>query len=164
MTAKKKLTQADKKAAFLKIFPEMGTIELAAKQSGISRKTVYNWLASDKNFKKRFDKVRPVAKEVYVGTLEQEAHRRAVEGVLEPVFYQGELVDHVRKFSDVLLIVLLKANAPEKYRERVEQSVDLTTKGEAIKNDNGHIELSPQEWADTLVILAKAGVTAVNNN
>jgi hypothetical protein len=120
MTTKKKLTRADKKTLFLKKYMELGTIEQAAKETAVTRMTPYNWLSSDKDFKVRFEKVKPIGKGVYLGVLEDEARRRAVDGVLEGVYYQGELVDHVRKFSDVLLIVLLKANAPEKYRERQE--------------------------------------------
>lgn len=53
--------------------------------------------------------------------LEAEALRRAVDGVDEPVFTQkGELAGHVRKYSDTLLALLLKAHLPEKFRERSE--------------------------------------------
>jgi hypothetical protein len=45
-----------------------------------------------------------------------------------------------------------------------QSAVDVTTKGESIKNGNGHIELTPSEWAETLTILAQAGVTAISNN
>ena len=51
--------------------------------------------------------------------LEREAWRRASEGVKQPVFYQGEVCGHVRKYSDVLLIFLLKGARPDKYREQL---------------------------------------------
>jgi hypothetical protein len=62
------------------------------------------------------------AREEAVDLLEGEALRRAVQGVEEPVFYKGERVDkgQVRRYSDVLLIFLLKANRPVKFRDRVE--------------------------------------------
>lgn len=62
---------------------------------------------------------------VGVSALEDEAHRRAFDGVDEPVFYKGEDCGAVKKYSDTLAIFLLKAHAPEKYRERQ----DLTVKG-----------------------------------
>ena len=52
--------------------------------------------------------------------LELEARRRAVEGTERPVFYQGGEVGYVREYSDTLLIFLLKAHRPNKFRERVE--------------------------------------------
>ena len=49
--------------------------------------------------------------------------RRAVEGVEEPVgWYKGEAGGVVRKYSDTLLIFLLKGRKPEMYRERYEHS------------------------------------------
>jgi hypothetical protein len=52
-----------------------------------------------------------------VGALEDEALRRAVEGVEEPVYQGGKQVGVIRKYSDALLMFLLKAARPEKYRE-----------------------------------------------
>jgi hypothetical protein len=49
--------------------------------------------------------------------LEDEAVRRAYHGVEEPVFYKGVQCGTVTKYSDKLLIMLLKARNPAKYRE-----------------------------------------------
>ena len=57
-----------------------------------------------------------------VSVLEDEAQRRAM-GYEEDVYYKGEKVGTVTKYSDKLMEVLLKANAPEKYRERVESKI-----------------------------------------
>ncbi len=46
--------------------------------------------------------------------------RRAVEGVDEPRFHDGQICGHVRKYSDTLLIFMLKARRPDKYKERGE--------------------------------------------
>ena len=58
--------------------------------------------------------------ELGIGALEDEATRRAVEGVEGPVFFQGRQCGVVRKYSDTLLIFRLKAMRPEKYSERRE--------------------------------------------
>ncbi len=58
-----------------------------------------------------------------MSALEDEARRRAYDGWLEPVFHKGVKVGTVRKFSDTLLIVLLKAHKPEKYRENIKMDV-----------------------------------------
>ncbi len=96
----------------------MGTITHAATKAGINRKTHYNWLESDPEYAARFKE----ADEEATDNLEREARRRAVEGVDEPVFYQGDIVGHIRKMSDTLLIFLLKGAKPEKYRERFEHT------------------------------------------
>jgi hypothetical protein len=118
-TVQKKLQKA-KQEKFLDALYEMGTIERAATVIKIARKTVYNWIHADKAFASKMEKLLPQAKQNYLGVLEQEAHRRAVEGIDKPVYYKGDLVDTVKEYSDTLLIVLLKGNAPEKYRDRQE--------------------------------------------
>ena len=61
-------------------------------------------------------------------TLEMEARRRASLGVEEPVYYQGQVVGYVRKYSDVLLMFLLKAQRPEKFRDnhKIDGRIDGT--------------------------------------
>src|SRR5690606_15500082 len=93
----------------------LANVTRSARRAKIARQTVYDWLESDKEFKGRFDK----AVKIGLGVLEDEATRRAVEGVLKPVYQKGKKVGTVREYSDTLLIVLLKAQAPEKYKDRV---------------------------------------------
>ena len=58
--------------------------------------------------------------------LEAEAHRRAVEGVEEPVgWYKGQAGGTVRRYSDVLLMFLLKGVLPERYKDRIEDAWPL---------------------------------------
>ena len=47
--------------------------------------------------------------------LEEEMWRRAREGVEKPVFYQGKVVGHVREFSDVLVLELIRARPKHDY-------------------------------------------------
>lgn len=57
--------------------------------------------------------------------LEQVAYVRAVEGWEEPLAHQGVLTGHkVRKFSDQLLVHLLKANVP-KFRDQAKVEVNV---------------------------------------
>jgi hypothetical protein len=52
--------------------------------------------------------------------LEFEARRRAVDGWLEPVFHKGEVIGHIHRYSDGLLLRLLAAHLPKRFgRERV---------------------------------------------
>lgn len=107
-----------KKIAFLEAFRENGSVKHSAEIAGISRITHYDWLKKDEKYATDFINAREDAADA----LEKEARRRAKDGVLEPVFYQGEKVATVRKYSDVLLIFLLKGNRPEKFKERYEHT------------------------------------------
>lgn len=64
--------------------------------------------------------------ELFADELEIEMHRRAVHGVDEPVFYKGEVVGEVRKFSDQLAITLAKATRPDKFRDNVKVDANVT--------------------------------------
>lgn len=115
-TCKKEL----KSPAFLEELRSNGGFVLkACKAVGISKQTAYNWRDSDIEFREEWD----TAIELATEDLEKECRRRAYEGVLEPVFYQGEEVGTVRRFSDVLLIFQLKAlNA--RYRDKLTVDVN----------------------------------------
>lgn len=51
-------------------------------------------------------------------TLEDEAVRRANEGIRKAVRYKGKIVGYDTEFSDSLLIFMLKGGKPEKYKDR----------------------------------------------
>jgi len=103
---------------FLAAFAEHGNVTLAAKACGLGRRTVYDKLAGDAEFKARFRD----AEESAIDLLEAEAWRRAVAGVEKPVMSAGKIVTFVRDYSDGLMTLLLRANRPMKYRDRVEMS------------------------------------------
>ena len=77
-----------KKRAFLAAYAECGTVTHAAEIAGISRRMVQYWKKDDPEFAEAFR----VATEKAADRLEQEARRRAIEGVSEPVFYKGRKV------------------------------------------------------------------------
>jgi hypothetical protein len=52
--------------------------------------------------------------------LESAMIKRATKGWKEPVFQNGALVGHKRKFSDPLLIKALEARLPERYGRKME--------------------------------------------
>jgi hypothetical protein len=55
--------------------------------------------------------------------LKEDALRRAMKGVLEPVFFRGRKCGSVRKYSDSLLLALMKAAFPEEFAERKKSEV-----------------------------------------
>ena len=75
----------------------------------------YRWLANA-SYKKAFAAAQDEAAQL----LEDEAVRRATEGVLEPVFYQGEECGAVRRYSDGLMQFLLRGFRPQKYSSKAE--------------------------------------------
>lgn len=110
-----KVTPKKKKEFLIQVAENGGNVSKAAEVVAVNRKTFYEHRAKNKKFKEDWDK----AVDRGIDRLEDEAKRRAFDGVDEPVFYQGEEVGSVRKYSDTLLIFLLKGHR-KKYRERHE--------------------------------------------
>ena len=141
---------ARRKAAFLKAFPEIGTLTGTAKTLGFAIRSHYLWMERDEEYAAAFQEAKLAAAE----RLELEATRRAVDGVDEPVWYKGEKVGHQKKYSDTLLIFLLKGAMPEKYKERFEHST--TEDGMHVKVDLNL--LSDKELKELEEVLAKIEV------
>jgi hypothetical protein len=51
-----------------------------------------------------------------VELLHARCFKAAVEGELEPVYCQGEIVGHIRKFDSRIAIELLRAHMPDKFK------------------------------------------------
>jgi hypothetical protein len=107
------------KPAFIERLRECANVSRAAKDAGINRRTAQRERLNSETFREAWDD----AMEEAIDALEEEARRRAFEGVNEPVYYQGEQVGTVRKYSDTLTIFLLKGRRPEIYGDRVKQEV-----------------------------------------
>lgn len=127
---------------FLKVLARTCNVTHAAWSVGISRSRVYDIRKEDAEFAAAWDE----AEETAVDSLEGEARRRALEGIDEPVVYQGTISTDekgqpvtVKRYSDTLLMFLLKAHRPEKYRERFDHTVGddrPVTVGDADKLTN----------------------------
>jgi hypothetical protein len=117
-------TQQLKKAAFLAAYAEVGNVTRAAEIAKVDRSMHYYWMANDPDYKDQFREAENRAND----RLEQEARRRAVEGLRRLKFGKDgrPLIDpetgqpyYEHEYSDTLLIFLLKGAMPEKYKERV---------------------------------------------
>lgn len=110
------------KELFIEHFARTANITTAAEIVGISRRVVYVWLEKDEQFSLAFNEANAIATE----RLEAEAWRRGVEGVTNetPIMHQGQQVGTLTetKYSDVLLMFMLKARNPGKYREKAPPS------------------------------------------
>ena len=100
--------------AFLAAYAKCGNITNAARAAGISWSTHRLWLRDDEKYREAFE----LAEGVLIGQLEDEAWRRAVEGIEKPVFYKGVQCGSYRRYSNRLLIMLLKCRKPKKYGDR----------------------------------------------
>ena len=105
-----------KKERFLQAFRRSGVITHACEQSGVARPTVYRWLEKDEKFSIAFG----IAVQESTEYLEQVAIKRAEEG------------------SDQLLMFLLRAKNPERYRDRADIRVtDAREEANRIAAENG---------------------------
>lgn len=139
------------KDAFLSALRETGVVRSACEAAKIGRQTAYDLRYADNGFAAEWDSAMQDAADL----LEVEAIRRARTGVREPVIYQGkpcgvwvnesgEVVSEntpgaklvplsVTKYSDALLMFLLKGARPEKYREAQQADAGTEAMGELLR-------------------------------
>ncbi len=119
-------TDATRAGRFLAAYSKVGVITDACRLSGTGRQSHYDRLVRSPEYGAAFT----AAHEVAMDDLETEARRRGMHGVDQPVFHQGEIVGHIRKYSDLLLIFLLKHRRPEVFADKAIQltgNVDMQT-------------------------------------
>jgi hypothetical protein len=119
-----KMTPEAREAGY-RMMEKTGSRPAAAEAMGISCRHFYDKML-DKNddFREKMD----AAKARYIARLEREALRRAVEGWDEPKQgYQGSIY-HVRRYSDPLLLHLLKKKAPQEHGDAIK--IDQTTRND----------------------------------
>ncbi len=131
--------------AFLGALSAGASITAACRSADLGRTTVYGWRASDDDFARSWDE----AIEGGTDRLEDEAFRRAHDGVAEPVISGGrQVLDAdgaplvVRRYSDNLLVTLLKARRPERFKDRL--AADL----------RADVKVGPDPEADIAVMVA----------
>jgi len=104
-----------KQIAFLEEFIKLPVVKRAARSANIKRRRHYDWLKTDPAYAKLFASM----EERVTWLLEDTLVDRALYGVEKVVTVAGKR-EVIRKFDSQLLIFLLKARRPERYRERVE--------------------------------------------
>jgi hypothetical protein len=102
-----------KRRLFLDILSKTGQVTEAARAVGYTSTQYLHLLRrNDEEFAEQWALAVEGAKDV----LEAEAVRRAHEGVLEPDYYKGSVVGYTPKYSDTLLMFVLKKLDPA-YRD-----------------------------------------------
>ena len=83
----------------------------------MARSNHYDWLV-DPEYAEAFRDAHQEA----CDSLRSEARRRAVEGVVKPVYYQGVECGGIREYSDTLLIFLMKGACRKSSRRSLARS------------------------------------------
>ena len=105
---------------FLTMLGKTGNAATACRSSGLTRQQVTALRESDPAFDRAYGDAMSDAADL----LEGEAWRRALEGTIQPVFKAGQpVIDPatneavvVRRYSDPLLMMLLRGCKPEKFQ------------------------------------------------
>jgi len=98
---------------FLDALARTGSIGAACSESGVGVPNAEYWNAKDTyGFKRR----KADALQAFLGKVEAEINRRAIEGVDHPVIHQGVITDTYKQYSDNLLMFRAKRLDPQ-YRD-----------------------------------------------
>jgi len=108
------------KAKFLKLLGEGKTITESCDAVGVARQTSYDHMREDPAFQEAVDQAVEIGVE---SSLIPVARNRAVDGWLEPVFYEGQEVGTIRRFDNVLLWKLITAKS-KRYRGGISGKTD----------------------------------------
>jgi len=152
-----KLTGA-RQARFLEALADTGSVTAAVAAARTSRTRVYELRKTDTAFAAAWDE----AEEIATDRLEEEARRRAMEGVAKPLVSGGKLVRGddgqpitVRHYSDNLLLALLNRRRPPRRKRSVRvklpalrSTADAASAMTAIAAAVATGELTPGEAAE----------------
>ena len=109
---------------FLDVLARTGRVAESARAAGF---TDTSYLKKVRNGDPEFAAAWDAALEAAADMLEDEAVRRAVQGVRKAIMYKGQIVGYDLIYSDRLLMFLLKGARPDKFAER--KKVDATVGG-----------------------------------
>lgn len=110
-----------KKNDFLNALLKTGLRNKAAEMAGVTRQAHYLWLKTDGEYAMQYEKVRTMLTD----NLEDAAYERAVNGIERKIYFKGEEIGTQTEYSDTLLALLLKANMPEKYKDKTETTFNV---------------------------------------
>lgn len=148
---KKRASTAARKRAFLAAFRVTASRQKAAVAAGIDRSTHYDWMRTDQKYRQEMER----AEEQIGDMLEDEAIRRAYEGIEKPITIAGER-ELIREYSDTLLIFTLKRFKPDKYRERYDPRNDRTAESGNLPTWDEMVQITRRAHASQDVKLLEA--------
>ena len=102
-----------RRQGFLAALRKGMSVAAAAEAVGIDRSTPFLWRQKDPAYAAAWQ----AAVEAGTDLLEDAAMRRGLKGVRQPVYHAGKRVGYIVRYSDRLLLALLRARRPRKYRD-----------------------------------------------
>ena len=111
------------KGAFRVGYANNGHVAASMRALGLTRQSHYQWLEHDDRYSAAFR----LAHRWYVDNMEGELRHRATVGDERGVYYKGDKIATYRQKSDLCLIFALKGELPEKYRDNVHITGEVTT-------------------------------------
>jgi predicted DNA-binding protein YlxM (UPF0122 family) len=138
-TPEKSLGTKEAQRLFLKVYARHANVMLSAREAGVHRSTIYDWLEKDEDFSFAYHQAKEDAKDV----LRAEIYRRAVEGWEEPVFQLGMFAGTVRKYDTTLLIFHSKMLMPE-YRDK-QQDININNVNLQMQRNETYANLHDDE-------------------
>lgn len=101
---KAKADRAKRRRRFLSALAAGVPVAQACDLSHVAYSTAYHWRRTDPPFRAAWDAAEKAGEEAMMGRFKSELVRRAIDGVDEPVFHNGEAVATRKRYSDPLLM------------------------------------------------------------
>ena len=149
----------ENKAAFLATYARCASLTRSARETGVNPFTIYEWKANDPEFKAAFED----AIEKSTDWLEDEAIRRAAEGVDRPVFFKGVQCGVIREYSDSLLQFMLISRRPDKFAPKLKQEVTGSITVERVSFATIEGEVVMETGRQPKVIAAPAPIESIES-
>ena len=127
---------AERQRLFLCTLAETGSVHLAASAARLTARSAYRLRARSPAFARGWD----TAQQLSVGRLSAIAFDRAINGRIEQVYHQGELVGERRVPNDRLLTWLLARLDPKRFALPWEQRGDADPQAEAVAAFSGLLD------------------------
>lgn len=132
---------------FLELLAAGVSITRACDQINVSRKTMYDRRKKRSKFKEAWDDALEDVRVAKLAEAEAELHRRAVKGVPVGSFRHNDKTYPKLRYSDALLLALLKALDPDKYGDKPKEDGDGDT-GPALLPLISFVEPEPPKEDD----------------
>ena len=111
------------RARWLTHFSMGFSICMACRKAGIGESTFYFHQRNDPVFAGQCENAKAHA----IDLLHSRVFQRCLEGDIEPIYWQGIKVDHVRKFDGRLQIEMLRAHMPERFKTPGSGPINIDT-------------------------------------
>ena len=147
-----KMSERHWQAKFLAALRTSGNVSHAARHAARSRSAVYGARRGDTAFAADWED----ALEEAADRLELEALRRAVEGTVEDRFYQGTVIGSITRYSDNLLMFLLKVRRPWQFDPQFWGRMPAI--GDDEDRTRAEIERKMARLADSIAARAEDGI------